>query len=201
MKTLVVALLVSLAFAFFGCVSNSGSPANTTSTSTPTQAPSATPSPTSVPRVTAKNGDVVKVDYVGSLKDGTVFDTSIESEARKAGLPLRPSYEPLEFTVGAGQMIAGFDAGVVEMAEGETKTIELPPEQAYGQPSADRIISVSLTELEQVGVNASVGVQVMAQNGARGVITSVSNGTATVDFNHELAGKTLVFRITMVKIN
>ena len=196
MKTILFVALLSIAFALFGCVSNSTAQPSPSSTSNPTAAPSATPA-----RVVAKSGDAVKVDYVGSLKDGTVFDTSIESEARTAGLPLRPSYEPLEFTVGAGQMIAGFDAGVVGMAEGETKTIELPPEQAYGQPDSAQVITVSVAELEGVGVNASVGVKVVAQNGARGVITSISNGTATVDFNHELAGKTLVFRITIVKIN
>ncbi|NYZ74703.1 peptidylprolyl isomerase [Candidatus Micrarchaeota archaeon] len=166
------------------------------SASTPTASPSAAPA-----RVVVKNSDVVNVDYVGSLEDGTVFDTSIESEARKAGLPLRSSYEPLEFTVGAGQMIAGFDAGVVGMAVGETKTLRLPPEQAYGQQDPAQILQFPVADLEQVGVNASVGVHVTAQNGARGVITSVSNGNATLDFNHELAGKTLVFNVTMVKIN
>jgi len=197
LKTILFVVLVSVALALFGCVSNSASqPATNSSASTPIASPSAAPA-----RVAVKSGDVVKVDYVGSLEDGTVFDTSIEPEARKAGLPLRPSYEPLEFTVGAGQMIAGFDAGVVGMAVGETKTLRLPPEQAYGQPSADRVINVSVAELESIGVNASVGVRVVAQSGAQGVITSVSNGTATVDFNHELAGKTLVFNVTLVKIN
>ena len=197
MKTILFVILVSVALALFGCISGYATAQSSPSpASNPTAAPSATPT-----KVVAKNGDVVKVDYVGSLKDGTVFDTSVESEARKAGLPIRPSYEPLEFTVGAGQMIAGFDAAVVGMAEGETKTIELPPEQAYGQPNPAQVLQFPVADLEQVGINASVGVHVMAQNGARGVITSVSNGNATIDFNHELAGKTLVFRITMVKIN
>ena len=59
--------------------------------------------------LTVKKGDNVKVDYLGTLEDGSVFDTSIEEESKKAGLPQRPLYEPLPFTVGAGQMIKGFD--------------------------------------------------------------------------------------------
>ena len=90
-----------------------------------------------------KEGDYVKVDYIGELEDGTIFDTSI-------------GREPLGFTVGAGQMIAGFDSGVVGMAVGEEKTLTLPPEEAYGESSA---------------IN-----------------------------NHPLAGKTLIFKITLVSI-
>ncbi|MFH1056909.1 MAG: FKBP-type peptidyl-prolyl cis-trans isomerase, partial [Candidatus Micrarchaeota archaeon] len=63
-----------------------------------------------------ERGDLVAVDYLGTLDDGTVFDTSIKVEAEKAGLPLRTSYEPLEFTVGAGQMIKGFDDAGVGLA-------------------------------------------------------------------------------------
>ena len=80
----------------------------------------------------AQKGDTVAVDYVGTLDDGTVFDTSIREEAIKAGLPLRSSYSPLEFTAGAGQMIAGFDAAVIGMKVGEEKNVHLTPSEAYG---------------------------------------------------------------------
>ncbi len=80
----------------------------------------------------AKTGDTVKVDYVGTA-EGKMFDTSIKEEAEKGGIynEQRP-YEPLEFELGAGQMIAGFDKAVTGMAVGEEKTADLPPEEAYG---------------------------------------------------------------------
>ena len=80
-----------------------------------------------------QNGNTVRVDYVWSLVDGSIFDTSLEDVARESWLynPARP-YIPLKFTVWAGQMIAGFDSGVVGMSLWETKTLIIPPEEAYG---------------------------------------------------------------------
>lgn len=80
-----------------------------------------------------ESGDTIQVDYIWSLIDGSVFDTSLEQAARDAWLynAQRP-YQPLEFTVWAGQMIAWFDAGVVGMRLGETQTLTIPPEDAYG---------------------------------------------------------------------
>lgn len=87
-----------------------------------------------------KNGDTVAVDYVGRLKDGTIFDASIRSEAEKSKNfnPAR-DYSPLLFTVGAGQMIKGFDKGVVGMKVGEKRTLEIPPEEAYGTGGTEEI--------------------------------------------------------------
>ncbi|MDR1775205.1 MAG: FKBP-type peptidyl-prolyl cis-trans isomerase [Actinomycetes bacterium] len=89
----------------------------------------------------AKAGDTVKVDYTGKLTDGTQFDTSI-------------GREPLEFTVGAGQMIAGFDAAIPGMKVGETKTVTIPPEEGYGDrqvgsipPNSTLIFDVTLVEI------------------------------------------------------
>ncbi len=149
--------------------------------------------------VGAAKGDIVQVDYIGRLENGTVFDTSIAAEAKKAGLPLREKYDFLEFTVGAGQMIAGFDSAVVGMKEGEEKTVKLPPEQAYGEWMADRVFSIPVERIGNAG-NISVGSVLYAENGATGRVTEIKNGTAKVDFNHELAGKNLVFTIRMVKI-
>ena len=148
---------------------------------------------------TVEKGDMLKVDYVGKLMDGTVFDTSIKSEAEKAGLPLRPSYEPLQFAVGAGQLIEGFDTGVFGMKEGETKTVTIPPEKAYGQKRADAIISIPI---EKIGNSSSikVGALLHAQNGASGKVIEIVNGTAKIDFNHELAGQTLIFTINVISI-
>ena len=148
---------------------------------------------------TAANGDTVGIYYIGKLTDGTIFDTNVQSEAQKAGLPARPSYPLLTFTVGAGQMISGFDASVVGMKQGEEKTVTLPPEQAYGQRRDDAVMAVPLDRIGNAS-SVKVGSLLYAQNGATGKVTAVNSTTATVDFNHELAGQTLVFTIKMVNI-
>ncbi len=149
--------------------------------------------------LTVERGDTVSVDYIGKLQDGTVFDTSIESEAKNANLPLRPSYEALTFTAGARQMIAGFDDAIIGMKEGDEKTVTLAPEQAYGQKSDDRIISIPVKGIGNSG-DIKVGSMLSAENGAMGKVIEIKNETVVVDFNHELAGKTLVFTIKMKKI-
>ncbi|MBU1198012.1 peptidylprolyl isomerase [Candidatus Micrarchaeota archaeon] len=146
-----------------------------------------------------KAGDVVSVDYLGRLENGTVFDTNIKEEAEKAGMS-RPAYEPLQFQVGAGQMIAGFDRALVGMRVGETKTVELPPEEAYGEYNDGLIRAFPLSELEGIGAPAEVGLTVRAANGLSGVITSVNDTSVTIDFNHRLAGKSLIFDITLKSI-
>ncbi len=132
-------------------------------------------------------GNHVAVNYTGKLTDGKVFDSSI-------------GREPLEFDVGAGQMIKGFDDGVVGMKVGETKTITIPPEQAYGMADSRKLIKVDKKSFPQFDA-LKVGLMVSAGNGLAGKITSKTDADATIDFNHELAGKTLVFEITLVSIN
>jgi len=149
--------------------------------------------------IAAANGDTVSVNYIGKLSTGALFDTSIKEEAQKAGFPLRPSYAPLSFTVGAGQMISGFDAAVVGMRIGEEKNVTLLPAQAYGEINADAVISVPLDKIGNSS-GIKVGALLYAQNGAAGKVIEITNGTARVDFNHELAGETLVFTIRMVNI-
>jgi len=147
----------------------------------------------------AAKGDTVSVNYIGKLTNGTLFDTSIKEEAQKAGFALRPSYAPLSFTVGAGQMIPGFDAAVVGMKIGEEKTVSLSPDQAYGEKRADAIITVPLANIGNSS-GMKVGALIYAQNGATGKVTEINATDAKVDFNHELAGQTLVFTIKMVNI-
>ena len=151
----------------------------------------------------AANGDTVYVDYTGSLQDGTVFDTSIQSVAQKANLPPRPSYSPLNFVVGAGQMIQGFDEAVVGMKAGDEKTVTIPPEKAYGAWSKDNVVDVPLSKIGN-SAGIKLGSVLNGPNGLRGVVTGMANTTndtlLSVDFNNELAGKTLVFDIKMVKV-
>lgn len=149
--------------------------------------------------IAAANGDTVSVNYIGKLVNGTLFDTSIQAEAQKAGMPLRPYYEPLSFTVGAGQMISGFDAAVVGMKIGEEKTVSIPPAQAYGEKRADAIFAVPLNQIGNSS-GLKVGMTLSSANGATGRVIDITNGTVLVDMNRELAGETLVFTIKMVTI-
>ncbi len=148
--------------------------------------------------VAVKNGDTVSVDYVGST-NGTVFDTSIQAEAQKAGLPPRPSYEPLQFQVGAGSVVPGFDKAVLGMNIGEEKTAVLPPKDAYGEWNPEGVYEIPRTMFEN-GTELGVGLQVMSPQGMPGVITNVGDQNVSIDFNHFLAGKTLTFKIILREI-
>ena len=190
-----LALLIGLALfslLLAGCTQQGGQATN--------NGTQATVSPTGGNMEGAKTGDTVKVDYVGALTDGKVFDTSVKEEAVKANLTIRPSYAPLEFTVGAGQMIAGFDKAVVGMKVGDEKTVTLPPEDAYGNPDSTRVIIVERSQFGADAATVNVGMAVATVTGAPGKVTAVNETHVTIDFNHELAGKTLVFRITMREI-
>ena len=149
----------------------------------------------------AKEGDYVRVDYTGKLEDGTVFDTSIKDNAIEAGIYSQErDYQPLGFTVAAGQMIKGFDRGVVGMAVGENKTLIIPPEEAYGVHREDMVQTIPVAELTRAGIRPVVGKKVSTSQGQTATITNVTDTDVVVDFNHELAGKTLVFNIRLVSI-
>ena len=140
----------------------------------------------------AKNGDKIKVHYTGKFEDGTVFDTSEERG-------------PLEFTIGSGAVIPGFEQSIVGMEVGENKTITIPPEEAYGPRREELIWERKKNEFPE-GITPAVGKQVgvrLNQPDApliNALITDVSEDTVTLDANHPLAGKTLVFDIELVGI-
>jgi len=140
--------------------------------------------------VTAKLGDTVQVNYIGTLTDGTVFDTS-------AGR------EPLEFTIGAGLVVPGFDEAIKGMKVGEKKTITIPSDEAYGPRFEDMLVEISRDKLPE-GRTPEVGQQLLAvqSDGRQAIvtITSVSDNVVVVDTNHPLAGKDLTFEIELVKI-
>jgi len=148
-----------------------------------------------------KEGDYVRVDYTGKLEDGTVFDTSIKDDAIEAGIYNQErDYQPLGFTVAAGQMIKGFDSGVVGMAVGENKTLIIPPEEAYGVHREDMVKTIPVAELTRAGITPMVGEKVSTSQGQTATITNVTDTDVVIDFNHELAGKTLIFDIKLVSI-
>ena len=137
-----------------------------------------------------KSGDKVKVHYTGKLEDGTVFDSSRERE-------------PFEFTVGSGNVIPGFDAGVIGMNIGDQKTVAVPPNQAYGE-SREELIAQVKSGVFPENITPEIGQQLqMEQSNGQPinvVVAKIEGDTVTLDANHPLAGKTLVFEIELVAI-
>jgi peptidylprolyl isomerase len=138
----------------------------------------------------AKKGDTVRVHYTGTLDDGTMFDTSVERE-------------PLEFTIGGGQVIVGFDTAVLDMTPGEKRTSVIPAVEAYGEHSKELVTDVDRErfpadmELE-IGQQLQVGLPDNQQ--AIVMVVDLSDTFVTLDANHPLAGQNLTFEIELVEI-
>lgn len=149
-------------------------------------------------------GDRVAVAYVGRFEDGSVFATSDPAVAADNDLaPAADETErsPLTFTVGAGEVIAGLDDAVVGMRVGEERTVTVPPEDAYGEYDDEKIREYDAETFEgMVGQAPAVGLHVEAQNDLHGDVTAVVDGVVRVDFNHELAGRTLVFDLELLAV-
>jgi FKBP-type peptidyl-prolyl cis-trans isomerase 2 len=151
-------------------------------------------------------GDGVTIEYVGRFEDGAVFDTSRKELAVEEGLADPEDVDPgeyaaLSFTVGAGEIIEGLDEVIVGMEEGETETVTVPPEKAYGEHDPGRVREYDPQTFEgMVGEPPTVGLHVHAQNGLHGDVTAVREDAVEVDFNHQLAGKTLTFEIEVVEV-
>jgi len=138
----------------------------------------------------AKSGDTVRIHYTGTLQDGAVFDSS---EGR----------DPLEFQLGSGQVIPGFDDGVTGMTVGEKKTIEIPSDQAYGAINPQAMQDVPRAEIpDHIPLDLGTQLQVQAGNGQTMMVTvaNVTEDTVTLDANHPLAGKDLTFALELVEI-
>lgn len=151
-------------------------------------------------------GDQVTIEYVGRFTDDTVFDTSRRTVAEESGLAdAQPDrdYTPLSVDIGAGQIIEGLEEGLLGLQEGDTETITVPPEDAYGEPSDEQIQAHDRNEFEQIlqGEAPEEGMTVQAQQGEFGEVVHVDEETVRVDFNHELAGETLEFDVEIVDIS
>jgi len=137
----------------------------------------------------AEQGDTVKVHYTGKLEDGHVFDTSRERD-------------PIQFTVGKGQVIPGIEQAVVGMQPGEEKSATIPAKDAFGERQDELVVQVNRAELK-TDIDLEVG-QRFSVKGETGqqifTIVDLDDTTATVDGNHELAGKDLIFEIELVAI-
>jgi FKBP-type peptidyl-prolyl cis-trans isomerase SlpA len=137
-----------------------------------------------------QSGDNVKVHYTGKLEDGSIFDTSL-AEGR----------EPLETTLGQGQLIKGFEAGLIDMTEGEKKTIEIESADAYGEHNPEMINEIPKAQVPE-GVKEGEMLQGMGPMGPVNVkVVEVKDETVVLDANHPLAGKKLIFDLEVVSIS
>lgn len=138
----------------------------------------------------AKQGDTVQVNYTGKLEDGTVFDTSY-------------GRWPLQFTIGNGQLIEGFEKAVTGMSVGEKKTVVIPSDEAYGPRLEQAIVEVPRKNLPP-DLNPKVGqrLEIVQQNDETVLVTVIATSpdTLTLDANHPLAGRDLTFDIELVAI-
>lgn len=131
----------------------------------------------------------VTVHYTGRLDDGSVFDSSL-NEGR----------EPLKATLGQGQLIPGFESGLIDMTIGDKKTIEIPHTEAYGDVVEDLFITVPKTQVPE-GVQVGALLQTMGPNGPSVVkVTEVQDEVVVIDANHPLAGKKLIFDLEVVEV-
>lgn len=139
---------------------------------------------------TAKSNDTVRVHYTGRLTDGTVFDSSVDRD-------------PLQFTVGGGQMIKGFDEAVNGMSLNEKRTVTIPSDQAYGERNEEMVHQVMRSELPE-DMNPQVGQTLVATNDmghqTHVIVAGVTEDHIVIDANHPLAGEDLVFDIELVEI-
>ncbi|MCF8030001.1 MAG: peptidylprolyl isomerase [Desulfohalobiaceae bacterium] len=141
--------------------------------------------------MTAKQGDSVKVHYHGTLNDGTVFDSTYEES-------------PLDFTIGEGEIIPGFEEAVEGMDEGEKKNITVEPENAYGEYNERGVVQVPRENLPE-DIQPEKGMMLQLNTPEDQVVyvtvTEIDEENVTLDANHPLAGKTLNFDIELLQVN
>jgi FKBP-type peptidyl-prolyl cis-trans isomerase 2 len=139
----------------------------------------------------AKSGDKVQVQYVGKLNDGSKFDETSQEK-------------PLEFTIGDGQIIEGFEEAIVGMEEGEEKSVTIPVDKAYGERRPDLVLKVEKERLPE-NLDPQVGEQLqIPQNEGNPVVvtvTEVTDNDITIDANHPLAGQDLTFDLKLVGVD
>jgi len=136
-----------------------------------------------------KHGDTISVNYTGTLESGEVFDSS-------EGNP------PLKFTVGAGQLIKGFDDTVVGMKKGDKKNVTIAPENAYGERRDDHVVDFPRANIpEDMEMKVGTVVQLSDESGRAfpAVVTEINDDAVKMDVNHPLAGKTLIFDVEIAE--
>jgi peptidylprolyl isomerase len=140
--------------------------------------------------IQAKSGDIVKIHYTGKFDDGTEFATSINDD-------------PLQFTIGEGQVIPGLEQAVTGMSPGEAKTAEILAEQAYGPYQEDKVVKVSRDQFPphlKLEIGTVLRMRKAGGEKIRRIVTTVSKTSVTLDANHPLAGEDLTFDLELIEI-
>ncbi|MDX2303855.1 MAG: peptidylprolyl isomerase [Microscillaceae bacterium] len=138
----------------------------------------------------AKNGDSVKVHYTGKHTDGDIFDSSAGKD-------------PLDFELGKGQMIQGFEAAVLGMSVGETKTVNIPSDQAYGEFNEEMLFPINLADIPahiELELGMPLNVQTNEGHAVQVLVREITEDLVILDANHPLAGMDLVFEINLIEI-
>lgn len=151
--------------------------------------------------MSVKNGDFLRLEYTGRIQEtGEVFDTTIEKVAEEEDiLSDNKIYSAIPIIVGAGHVLKGIEEALIDMDEGDEKTIEIPPEEGFGVRDPKLLQLIPMSEFRKQGLKPQVGMSISLENN-KGVIRSISGGRVRVDFNHELAGKNLQYHIKVKKI-
>ncbi len=139
----------------------------------------------------AKAGDKVKVHYRGTLEDNSEFDSS-------------HGRDPLEFTLGEQAVIAGFENAILGMSVGESKTVRIPPEEAYGHRSDDNLVEIPRSEVpKELDLKIGTMLPLQAENGQyfQLPVVGLTDEKITIDANHQLAGELLIFEIELVEVS
>jgi FKBP-type peptidyl-prolyl cis-trans isomerase 2 len=131
----------------------------------------------------------VTVNYTGRLEDGSIFDSSLNEDR-----------EPLKATLGQGQLISGFESGLIDMVVGDKKTIEIPHDEDYGGVNEDLLVEVPKTQVPE-GVEVGARLQTIGPNGPSIVqVIEIKDEVVIIDANHPLAGKKLIFDLELLEV-
>ncbi len=186
MRRSVFLLALAVGLLAAACGSSEGSPSTTLAVSDTAPAETTTTTQTAPEEgFTVQDGDLVEVHYIGTLDDGSKFDSSRDRDV------------PFSFTVGTGQVIGGFDEAVRGAKVGDINTVRIEPANAYGEWSEDNVIEVPLNPEQD---DVAVGDAVFLTNGQAAVVLEVTVDTVTLDANHQLAGQALTFEIEILGV-
>ncbi|HTX60724.1 MAG TPA: peptidylprolyl isomerase [Methanobacterium sp.] len=148
-----------------------------------------------------KKGDFLRLEYTGRVQEtGEVFDTTDEKVAEEEDIKSENKvYGAIPIIVGAGHVLKGIEEALIDMDEGEEKTVEIPPEEGFGERDPKLMQLIPISEFRKQGIKPQIGMGITLE-GSTGVIRSISGGRVRVDFNHELAGKNLKYNIKVEKV-
>lgn len=148
-----------------------------------------------------KNGDFVKLEFTGKIKEtGDIFDTTSEEVAKEAGiLAEEKDYGPIPIVVGGKHLLGAIDEAIIGLDKGDTKKIEVDPENGFGERDKNLIQLIPMKEFKKQGMNPYVGMELTAE-GHKGRVLTINGGRVKVDFNHDLAGKNLEYDVVIADI-